>query len=86
MSSGFDYALLDRILEAHDCAPRNTIAILQDVQEHYAIRRINICTDRNRRTLSQILRHAIAFMPGTERPPSFFQKTPCSNAEHGVFD
>ena len=35
MSSGFDYALLDRILEAHDCAPRNTIAILQDVQEHY---------------------------------------------------
>lgn len=35
MSSGFDYALLDRILEAHDFAPRNTIAILQDVQEHY---------------------------------------------------
>ena len=35
MSSGFDYALLDRILEAHDCAPRNTIAILQDVQEHF---------------------------------------------------
>ena len=35
MSSGFDYALIDRILEAHDCAPRNTIAILQDVQEHY---------------------------------------------------
>ena len=36
MSEKFDYALIDKILEAHDSSSTAVIAILQDIQEHYS--------------------------------------------------
>lgn len=33
--TGFDYAVLDKILAGHDARPSAIIAILQEVQEHY---------------------------------------------------
>ena len=35
MSAQFDFAIVDRIAEAHDCKQSGIIAILQEIQEHY---------------------------------------------------
>lgn len=35
MNENFDYTLVDKVLNDHDCKQSSIIAILQDVQEHY---------------------------------------------------
>ena len=35
MNSNFDYSVIDRILEEIGNKPKNTIALLQAIQEHY---------------------------------------------------
>ena len=35
MNAQFDYAVVDQIVEAHDCKQSGIIAILQEIQEHY---------------------------------------------------
>ena len=35
MKEQFDFAIVDRIAEAHDCKQSGIIAILQEIQEHY---------------------------------------------------
>ncbi|MBR2473026.1 MAG: NAD(P)H-dependent oxidoreductase subunit E [Clostridia bacterium] len=35
MNAQFDYAVVDQIVEAHDCKQSGIIAILQEIQEHH---------------------------------------------------
>ena len=35
MSNNFDFSIVDKILDAHDCKQQAVIAILQEIQEHY---------------------------------------------------
>ncbi|MBR4303866.1 MAG: NAD(P)H-dependent oxidoreductase subunit E [Clostridia bacterium] len=35
MSAQFDFAVVDKVLAAHDCKQSGIIAILQEIQEHY---------------------------------------------------
>ena len=35
MNAQFDFAVVDKIVEAHDCKQSGIIAILQEIQEHY---------------------------------------------------
>ena len=35
MNEGFDYFIIDRIIEEHGCSTSAIIAILQEIQEHY---------------------------------------------------
>ena len=35
MSAQFDFAVVDKVLTAHDCKQSGIIAILQEIQEHY---------------------------------------------------
>ena len=35
MSAQFDFAIVDKVLAAHDCKQSGIIAILQEIQEHY---------------------------------------------------
>ncbi len=35
MSAQFDFAVVDKILDAHNCKQSGIIAILQEIQEHY---------------------------------------------------
>ena len=37
MNAQFDYAIVDKIVEAHDCKQSGIIAILQEIQEHYLL-------------------------------------------------
>lgn len=35
MKTDFDYTIVDKVLDSHECKQSSIIAILQDVQEHY---------------------------------------------------
>ena len=35
MNNNFDFSIVDKILDAHDCKQQAVIAILQEIQEHY---------------------------------------------------